>query len=156
MEKFWYVIIGVILGFIICYFIHKDGGGGTFTCEENKILVQYCTDKTMVDYASIADIDITMKDYYQKALMNGDTVGFSLDKQLILNLAAYLSMDASSAGIRLYPGNNGSTNNVLVKPIDANGKERSNLGQIVELSTITGLGGPCPDWCNFDGRIIKP
>ena len=108
----------------------------------------------MVDYASIADIDITMKDNYQKALMNGDTVGFSLDRQLIFNLAAYLSMDASSGGIRLYPGNNGSTNNVLVKPIDANGKERPNLGQIVELSTITGLGGPCPDWCNFDGRII--
>ncbi|MBK6364921.1 MAG: hypothetical protein IPF52_16115 [Saprospiraceae bacterium] len=106
MEKYLYGVIGIIVGFIICYFIHKDwDGGDTFlTAEGNKILVQYCMKKPDVDYASIADIDVTMKDNYQKALMNGDTVGFSLDRQLIFNLAAYLSMDASSGGIRLYPG----------------------------------------------------
>lgn len=154
MEKLIYVVIGGVAGLLICYLITKDwdGGNSDFKCEE--ILVQYCEDKANVNYTSIANIDNTMKNYYLQARMNGDSIGFSLDRQLILNLAAYLSMDASSAGIRLYPGNDGSINKVLIKPIDANGNERADLGQIADLSTITGLGGPCPDWCNNNGRIV--
>ncbi|MBK6565279.1 MAG: hypothetical protein IPG18_08770 [Saprospiraceae bacterium] len=103
---------------------------------DDEIMVQYCTEKTMVDYASIADIDVTMKGYYQNAANNGNNVGFSLDRQLILNLAAYLHPSTSSAGIRVYPGEDNTNKYVLIKPITADGVEIANFGRIIDVTNL--------------------
>ena len=157
MEKYLYGVIGVIVGFIICYFIHKDwdGGDSVFKCPDDEIMVQYCVKKSDVDYPNDTNIDDTMKGYYQNAANNGNNVGFSLDRQLILNLAAYLFPSTSSAGIRVYPGEDNTNKYVLIKPINADGVEIANFGRIIDVTNLYyGLGGPCPDWCNNTGRII--
>jgi hypothetical protein len=158
MEKFWYVAGGVILGLVICYFWPKDGGGEglVFKCGDNEVLVQYCTDKTKVDFGPVSSIDSDMIAEYQKAVLSGNDVGFSLDKDLIMELEAYLFNNPSSSGIRIYPGiDNAGNKNVLVKPFDNTGKEIQNVGKIYNIPTIMDLRGPCPNWCDNVSRIIQ-
>ena len=152
MKEFTYAFLGLVVGFIIAYFLFKKGDEG-FNCTEGNIQVQYCIDSSSLYVQPDAEIDARLLEYYRGATAAGDTVGFTLRKQTIMNFAAYLQVDQGSEGLRFYPGKSGSDYFLLVKPIDRAGKERPDLGGSINIDPNI-LEGPCPKWCGNDGRII--
>lgn len=152
MEK--WILFGAGFGIVVCMFIFREGSP-EFTCQEGNTQIQFCVHEEEADYTSIENVDETMNQYFRDSHRDGDSIGFSLDKTLVLNLSAYLSLNPESYGVRLFPGQSGSSKFVLIKPLDGEGNERPDLGAIMDVTNIgTGLGGPCPDWCARPGRLI--
>ncbi len=154
-----YIIIGgacIIIFFIGVGIGSKYSGnpGDDFSlnCSAGTMSIARCIDTTL-KFIEIDKIDETYIRFYKAA--GADSIGFSLDKGLLDSLSAYINNSTNVRGIRVYPGIDDSGAKLLIlKPLNANGKEIANLGGLI----TTNLGptrGPCPKWCDRITRVIK-
>jgi len=153
MEKLGYFIFGGAIAFIIAYFIFKEDKSNN-TSNNNTVCVRYCVSKEYTELLSNNTLDAEMIEYYKEASNNGDSIGFTIERDLMKGLSAYLDSIEHSKGIRFYPGYKNSTKYILIKPLDAKGNEIEMKGKISQVKTDD-INGPCPKWCGQGIRIIK-
>lgn len=93
-----------------------------------------------------------------RAISSTDTIGFSVDTQLIKFMNRSIISDPNIMGFRLYPGLNGGVNKTIFIPfiISADGLRENASSSFMGFhrSIYSDGTGPCPNWCDNDSRVI--
>ena len=153
MVKLGYFMLGGAIAFVIANLFFRDGKDN-LTCNDNEQIVSCCVPKEKAEFPEDPNIDDTMREYYREASDRGDSIGFTIERDLFLSLTAYLNSDVNVKGIRVYPGRHNNADYLLIKPLYNNGHEIENKGKIEKVGKRN-FYGPCPKWCGDGSRIIK-
>lgn len=151
MKILSYVAAGIMLialGYLWASYKYAD-----VKCAENQVLVQFCMDTTNVK--GLRDNDEALQQLYVKAYQNGDSIGFSLGRDLLMNLSAAMSSNTDFGGVHIYPGmDDAGKKYLLTIPLSVQGVELPNVGSKLELSASDNFIGPCPKWCGLESRVV--
>lgn len=115
---------------------------------------------TYIQAADISEMRDAYTAYMQQNPTSGES-GFSLNKELILDLSGHFSPSSNIAGFRLYPGILNSQNKIIVIPFYNDGgilrEDGASLikGFFRNPSALSGSQGPCPNWCDNNSRVIQ-
>lgn len=110
-----------------------------------------------------ADTNILKNSYRDyRRTMRADSLGYSLNRDLISYLNIQITSHPEIMGYRLYPCINEGQNKTLfislVRNAGSNFYSESSIqakGFIFNVEGLMGYTGPCPTWCDNNSRIIK-
>ncbi|MBK7231906.1 MAG: hypothetical protein IPH93_06515 [Saprospiraceae bacterium] len=176
-QNILFLLSGLLGGMLLGYYFFKDPSGpipqpdftvGDCCSKFQKQLI--CLDNLGRDLKNFPDQDaIVAYSSFCNEVNPGtgnnkvlDCTGYTLDKQTVLDIGQLISQNGDWAGIRIYPGRRvmtGSIQNVnIVMGLNSTPgpkffHEISNSARFFPLTTQAQLG-PCPRWCELQGRIV--
>jgi hypothetical protein len=154
-----YTIVSIILSFGAGYFLHHYlTDKSTITpiplCCETEVNANFCnlySQESSLESISLDDATSAYRRYLSTGFM--DTLGFSINNELLKDLFKQGAAVDNIAGFRCYPGLNTSGEKIiLIAPLNSGGYEDdTNLYRLsVPADDELGLVGPCPPWCIAD------
>jgi hypothetical protein len=139
-------------------------------CCEDPQFSAYCAMRTDVfnEGASITSQVANGEFQNYQASSPADAVGFTMDRKMVNMLANKLLQDGSLVGVRIYPGKNNNTNELVATFLkEGNGSYEESSNNIYRMQKDIEVNpngnqflitrGPCPRWCDLNSRtVVRP